>query len=725
VRSVWPWLPAYWLALLAVYCPVWTGGLIWDDDGHLTAPALQSVAGLRRIWFEPGATQQYYPVTHTAFWLMHRAWGDATLGYHLANILLHGASAFLLLLILRRLRVPGAPLAAAIFALHPIQVESVAWMSELNNTLSGVLYFGAALAYLRFDVERRPRDYVIALGLFVLALFSKTITATLPASILVVIWWQRGRLDWRRDVRPLVPGFAAAAVAGLVTVWMERTFIGARGAEFHLSAIERVLVAGRAVWFYAATFAWPAHLAFIYPRWSIDTAAVSQVMCPVLALAATAALWWVARTRTRAPLAPWLLFCGALFPALGFVAAFPFRYSFVADHFAYLAIAPAAAAVGAILAALWSRVASTPRMAQATAAVGVAAVAATLGALTLHESRAYADADTLYRETIVRNPQCWMCHNNLGIDEQQHGDIVSAESDYRRAIALYSGAAEAHQNLAVVLQTTGRAAAALPEAEAAVALQGWNPQARDVLATTLAANGQIDAAVAQYREAIALAPDRAESHVHLAQTLAAVGRGADADVEFKAAGSAGAETPAVHAALGDAARREGRLEDALREYRQALAANPSSPELHASVGVTLDDLGRASDAIADLRAAVRLRPGLGRLHDSLGHALAAIGQRDAATREFEAAIRLQPDDAPAHRNLGTMRMAEGRAAAAEEEFRTAVRLDPQSAESHNNLAAALTALGRRDDAIAELREALRLKPAYPLAQANLAKLLGR
>ena len=720
-RPVWLWLAAYWVALAFAYQPVWHGSLIWDDDGHLTPVALRSIAGLWRIWFEPGATQQYYPVTHTAFWAMQRVWGDATLGYHLVNILLHGASAFLLLVILRRLRVPAAALAAAIFALHPIQVESVAWMSELKNTLSGVLYFSAALAYLRFDVTRHARLYLLATVLFVLALFSKTVTATLPASLLVVIWWQRGGLDWRRDVRPLAPWFASSTAAGLLTVWMERTFIGARGAEFHLSALERGLVAGRAIWFYAATVVWPAHLAFVYPRWSIDSAAWWQYVYPAAALVVTGALW-AGRRRTRAPLAAWLLFCGALFPSLGFVAAFPFRYSFVADHFAYLAIAPAAAVVAAVAAMVEAR---ATKPARSAAILGLAVVCSVLGLLTFRESRAYADADTLYRETIARNPACWLCYNNLGIDEQRGGALTNAESDYRRAVQLDPGAAEPHQNLAIVLQMTGRAAAALPEAEAAVAIQTWNPQARDVLATTLAALGRTDDAIVQYREAIAADPRRAESHAHLAAALVADGRPAEAAAEFRAAAAIDPGDSQVHAALGDADRRAGRLEDALGEYRQALATDPTSAELHNSAGVTLDDLGRKSEAVAELRESVRLKPGVGRTHDNLGHALAASGQQTDAAHEFEEAIRLQSDYAPAHRNLGSLWMALGRVAEAATEFREAVRIDPASAESHNNLAVALTALGRREEAIAELREALRLKPDYPLAQTNLAKLRGR
>ncbi len=208
-RSFTPWewlfLAAVMVGVLMAYQPAWRGGFVWDDDGHVTRPELRSWYGLYRIWFHLGATQQYYPLLHSAFWVEHRLWGDATLGYHLVNILLHMAATVLVALVLCRLRVPGTCLAAAIFALHPVHVESIAWIAEQKNALSAVFYLGAMLVYLRFDQERKSPLYCWALALFVLGLLSKTTAATLPAALLVILWWQRGRLSWRRDVVPLVP----------------------------------------------------------------------------------------------------------------------------------------------------------------------------------------------------------------------------------------------------------------------------------------------------------------------------------------------------------------------------------------------------------------------------------------------------------------------------------------------------------------------------------------
>ena len=193
------------VAVFLAYRPALRGGLLFDDENHVTRPHLQSWHGLGEIWCNVRATQSYYPLLHSAFWVEHRLWGQEVLGYHLVNLLLHATAALLLVAIVRRLGLPGAWLAGFVFALHPVCVESVAWIREQKNTLSTVFCLGASLAYLRFDAERRRGPYALATGLFLLALLSKTATVTLPAALLVIAWWRRGRLDWRRDWAPMMP----------------------------------------------------------------------------------------------------------------------------------------------------------------------------------------------------------------------------------------------------------------------------------------------------------------------------------------------------------------------------------------------------------------------------------------------------------------------------------------------------------------------------------------
>jgi hypothetical protein len=320
--------------LVMVYLPALQGGMLWDDAAHVTTPELRSLHGLGRIWSELGATQQYYPVLHTVFWIEHRLWGESMVGYHLINLMLHAAAAGLFWRVLRELKLAGAGLAALLFAFHPVCVESVAWISEQKNTLSLVFYLLAALNYLRFEQTRSARGYAWALGFFLLALGTKSVTATLPAALLVLIWWRRGELRWGRDWRPLLPWLVVGAGAGLFTAWVERNLIGATGADYELTLPLRVLLAGRVVIFYLGKLVWPENLIFIYPRWTLDPVIWWQLLLPFGCLAALVALI-VKPTRHRGWLTALLLFGGTLFPVLGFFNLYPFAYSYVADHFQY------------------------------------------------------------------------------------------------------------------------------------------------------------------------------------------------------------------------------------------------------------------------------------------------------------------------------------------------------------------------------------------------------
>ena len=351
-------------------------------------------------------------------------------------------AAVMVALILRRLEIPGAFLAAAIFALHPVHVESVAWITELKNTLSAVFYLGSAMVYLRFDQQRRTPLYLWALGLFVLGLLSKTVTATLPAALLVIFWWQRGRLSWRKDVLPLLPFFLLGAVAGIFTAWVERTLIGAQGSAFAIPALERILIAGKAIWFYLGKLFWPANLIFIYPRWETSQAAAWQYLFPVAAFALVVALWAL-RRRWRGPLAGLLFFVGTLFPVLGFFNVYPFIYSFVADHFQYLASLGIITLVAAGIAMLLKRLQLWRRPAGYAICV---LLLVTLATLTWRQSRMYTDIETLYTTTIDLNPTCWMAYNNRGIIYKGLGNYRQAIEDYNRAIEIKPDFAEAYNN---------------------------------------------------------------------------------------------------------------------------------------------------------------------------------------------------------------------------------------------------------------------------------------
>ena len=582
------------LVTLVAFWPALGGGFIWDDSGHVTRADLQSLHGLGRIWFEFGATQQFYPVLHSAFWIEHRWWGDSTLCYHSLIVLLHASGACLFGLLLRRLAVPGAWFAALLFALHPVCVESVAWISEQKNTLSLVFYLCAALTYLRFDQDRRGTRYGLATGLFLLALLTKTVTASLPAALLVVFWWQRGRLAWRRDVLPLLPWFALGVASGLVTAHFERALIGAQGVDFDLSVVQRCLLAGRVFWFYLGKLAWPADLIFIYPHWTVDAAVWWQWLFLAGALALLAGLvWW--QRRQRGPLAATLLFGGTLFPVLGFVNVFPFLFSYVADHFQYLA----SLAVFALAAAgLTQAAVRLPRWGRCA---GSAALLTLLGALTWAQSGTYSDGFTLYQTTLERNPACWMAHNNLAMVLVSAGRTPEAIPHLEQALRLRPNFPEALNNLGDNLRHLGRPQEAIPYLERAVRLQPKFAEAHNTLGATLLMMGRSAEGIAELTEALRLKPGLAMARYNL--------------------GLARAET--------------GHPEEAIRDFAEAVRLNPNfgGAELNWAVGLTL--LGRFPEAIRHFDRALELEPESPLAHLGYGRALAAAGRLDDAIRQFE------------------------------------------------------------------------------------------
>jgi len=581
-RDAWTWVVIL-CATLVAYLPALQGSLLWDDDFHLTRVDLRSWYGLWRIWFDLGATQQYYPLLHSAFWVEHRMWGDAVLGYHLTNVALHAVSACLVVLIARRLSLAGAWLAGCVFALHPVCVEAVAWISEQKSTLAGVFYLGAALAYLHFDGTRRRSRYFLALGLFVLALLSKTVTATLPAALLVVFWWQRGRLDWRRDVRPLVPWFALSAGAGFLTAWVERKFIGAEGADFTLRLVQRFLLAGRVIWFYLGKLLWPSNLIFTYPRWTVDPAVWWQYLFPAGVLALAIGLGFVAR-RNRGPLASFLIFAGTLFPALGFVNVYPFRFSWVADHFQYLACLGIIVPVTSWLMVAFGRISGGKAGGIALAAVLLAA----LGVATWRQSGMYSDAETLYQETLARNPTSWMAHNNLGILLWQiPGRLPEAVAHYQAALRLRPDYPEAHNNLGLALWRMSRMSAAIAHYREALRLKPDYAEAHYNLGSALSQIPGVltPQAIAEYEEALRIRPDYAEAHTNLGIVLS--------------------WTPE-------------RLPEAIGHYRAALRIDPDLVGAHVNLGNALAQTpGGIPEAIAEYQAALRLRPDLDSVRRSM------------------------------------------------------------------------------------------------------------
>jgi len=514
---------------MLAYQPAWNGGLLWDDEANIASPELRSLDGLRRIWFEPRATQQYYPLLYSSYWLQQRFWGDSPTGYHLVNLLLHIGCVVLVLKILRLLRIPGAELATIVFALHPVNVETVAWITERKNTLSGVFGLAATLWYLKFDEGRSRRSYALALGLFLLGLLSKTAIVTLPLALLVIFWWKRDAISWRRDVAPLIPFFFLSAAAGLMTSWVEYGNIGYKASTLAFSPVDRCLIAGRAFWFQLGKVLWPSHLMFVYPRWEINAAVGWQYLFPLAVLGLLGILWSLRRW-SRAPLAGVLVYIFLLLPSLGFLNIYFFFYSFVSDHWQYLAclgiITPCASGIVLLAGQLkswqvWLERGTTLLLA------GI------LFLLTWQQSRMYTNVETLYRTTIARNPACWMAYNNLGNILYQANRIPEAMDLFKQALRIKP--AVAHYSLGNALALTGRTSEAIDQYKQALRINPDFAEVHNNLGNALFLTGRTSEAIDQYKQALRTNPNYADAHNNLGAVLGQMGRISEAIEQVKAA----------------------------------------------------------------------------------------------------------------------------------------------------------------------------------------------
>jgi tetratricopeptide (TPR) repeat protein len=750
------------LALLC-FAPSLRNGFIWDDDQYVTENVqLRSPQGLASIWLEPGSAEhsfgQYYPLVHTSFWIEHQLWGNAPLGYHAVNLLLHALGAVLLWRLLRRLELPGAWLAAALFAVHPVQVESVAWITERKNVLSGALAFASALTFLTWagmDARRpaaagRARWWLLSFALFVAALLAKTVTAAVPAALLLLLWWKRGRVT-RRELAALLPFLLVGLALGLLTAQLERTVVHATGPEWELSALQRTLIAGRALWFYAGKLAWPAGLAFIYSRWDVGPGAALGWIALLSALALAAALWLARRRLGRGPLVAVLIFGGTLLPALGFVNVFPMRYAFVADHFQYLACTALLALAAAGLAQAGRGFSPRAR------AAGAAALLLLLAGISWQRQAAYRDAETLWRDTVRRTPDAWMAWNNLGLEAARQGRLDEALLDfeeslrlhprhqqaetnlgfanlqlgrledaiahYERALQLDPRFARAHADLGLALARAGRWEEASPHLQQALLLQPDDAELHRNLGLALAMQDRLQEAIAHHERALELQPDLAEAHADLGQALLRAGRRDEALAHWRRALELDPHNASALLSLGQEQLKAGELPEAIESCERALESQPESAAAHFALGVALGLSGRLPEALPHYERAVELQPGFPEAHYNLALALGEVGRREEAIEQDRLALEARPDWIEARVNLGQALLATGRFEEAATELQAALRLDPDVPETRFLLGTTLAQTGRISEAIAEYEAGLELRPTDVYGQLRLGQLL--
>jgi tetratricopeptide (TPR) repeat protein len=605
------------LITFVAYTPVWRAGFIWDDkDLLLDNRMVKASDGLYRFWFTTEAPD-YYPLTWSLWWLEWRAWSRSAAGYHAVNLLLHTANVVLLWLVLRRLKIPGAWLAGLVFAIHPVNVATVAWISEQKNTLSMLFYTVAILLYLRFDEEGRWHWYGLSLVAFLLALLSKTAVVMLPIVLLGCIWWRRGSIRGK-DVMRSVPFFACSLILGLVTVWFQY-YRAMEGTTTRTDGfLSRLVTAGWVPWFYLYKALWPFHLAVVYPKWNVNASLWASYVPGVVMLGCLGLFWRNRKTWGRPLLFAMGYYIVTLFPVLGFFDQGFYEASWVADHWQYFAIVGVIAMVVATAEAMWRRTGKWGRYVGLLMAVTVLMV---LGVATWRRSSVYADSQTLWRDTLAKNPNAWIAHNNLGNDLAEQGKAQEAIEQFEETLRARPDYARGHHNLGSALREAGR----------------------------------VQDAMGQYEEALRINPDFAEAHNNLGVALVQVGRVQEAIPHFEQALRIKPDFADALNNLGRALLQGGRVQDAINHYEQALRTNPDSAGSHCSLANALLTAGNVHDAISHYEQALRIKPDLVEAHNNLGDALLQVGRVQDAISHFQQALRIQPDLAAAKHNLARAR----------------------------------------------------------------------
>ena len=641
-------------ALAAVfYLPamLW-GGLIWDDRIWSRSPAVLEWSGIRDIWFAPRLIEgesHYWPLVYASLWLEHKIWGLAPAGYHVVNVVLHLANTLLLWRILARLAVPGAWAAAAVFAVHPLHVESVAWIIERKDLLSAVCYLGAVCLWLRFLERPRWRWYGLALALFVAGLLSKSIVVTLPAALLIIQWWKHG-LVTRQDVVRLVPFFAAALLitAGDLSFYRSGRVVG----SLDYSLMERFLIASRALWFYAGKLVWPADLAVIYPLWDIRVGDPRAWLYPAGALALAAALWFMRHRVGRGALAAGAFFAVTLSPTLGFVDFSYMQFSFVADRFQYLAgIGPMALAAGAAAVSL-SRLSERwgGRGIGLAAGVSLGVVLLLLGMQTWRQSGIYRDEITFNRHIIAHNPVARDAHRNLAAELFQLDRLEEALSHARIAVRQYPDCVDCHAGLGAVLVRLKRLDEAEEHIRRALEIDSSNESALRNASELFRLQERYEEGIAVARSWLKLRPHASAPHQALARLFGGLKRQGEAEKHWRRAHEIDPRNVANIQNLGEAIRKQGRYEEALGWYREALRIRPGMPLARGAMGHTLfqqgvgfADQGRYDKALEKFRATVEFLPEDPAVHTNLGVALYYLGRIDEAMASIDRALAIDAD----------------------------------------------------------------------------------
>jgi tetratricopeptide (TPR) repeat protein len=635
-------------AALWIYWPALHGDWLWDDDLLVTDNAVvHDPSGLWKIWFDPGSLIDYQPCTVSVVWLQWQLWGNNTLGYHLTNVLLHILSALLVWRLLNKFGLRLAWLGGLIFAIHPVQVESVAWIAELKNTLSLPPFLLAMCAWIDYEERGKAKDYWLALGLFLVAMLCKPTMVMFPVMILLYAWWKRKGIGWN-DVTAGAPFFVVSLALGLVTLWFLRHNTTAYDVIPMGSSFSRLACAGLALSFYFSKCFLPVGLLPIYPRWVVDPPTLAQFLpWPILA-AVIYGLWTKRQSWGRHCLLGLGFFLIFLAPFLGFNAASYMAFTWVFDHVLYI---PIIGLIGLAIAGLERMDIQLPAPFR-PCTIGLVIVVLAFLAFQSHSyAKMFLGEETLWTYELQRNPKAYLAHNNLGLAFLHSGQVSEAMEQFEQTLRIEPDYAKAHNNLGCTLEQTGQSADAIGQFEQALRLKPDYAEAHYNLGNVLLQTDRTPEAIEQYRIALQIKPDYVEAHNNLGFALGQTGRLPEAIEQYNQALQIRPDYAEAHNNLGDALLHSGRISEAMAQYQQALQIKPDYAEACYNLGNVLLQTHRIPEAMEQYRRALRIEPDYADAHNNLGISLAQTGRFSEAAEQFEQALRIKPDFVTARNNL--------------------------------------------------------------------------
>ena len=706
------------LAAIIPYFPALQAGFVWDDRIFLQAEAVSDVTGIWQIWFSPSVIENeshYWPLVYTTFWLEHKLWGFEPLGFHLVNIALHLVNTLLVWRLMVRLSVPGPWLIAAVFAVHPLHVESVAWVMERKDLLSTLFYLTAFWSYIRFAKTRRTGSYIVSLALLGAGMLCKSIVVTLPAVLLLWHWWESGRIS-RDDLVRVLPFFVFGLGIAVADVAFSRI---REPISFDYSVVERTFIASQALWFYVGKLFWPIDLAIIYPHWKVDQANPTSWLYLAGTIAVPVVLWSFRARIGRGPLACVLFFAVTLSPVLGFIDYGYMQYSFVAERYQYLAGLGIIILVVATGTCLPGDLRDAGRWA---IRIPVVFLLVLMGVLTWRHAAVYKDVITFNSHILSLNPTARFVHVNLAKGLFDLGRLDEALVAAQTAVEKGAVPAEAHTALGATLAEMNRFEEAEQHLRRAVKLKPGFKTPLHNLIEMFRRQGRYEDGLETSLVVIDQDPDSFVGQSSAGLMLLQLRRLDEAEDYLRRAAELDPDNATNLQNLAEALRRQRRYEEAVEWYERVIEVDPGLAQAYAAMADVFVTMQRHDEAVSILNSGLSMITDSARrasLHNLMGMAEEGRERYYAAVEQYLLAFRSNPTFEEAVLRLAALHFERERYEEALRYFREAAELNPGNPQTWTNIGAVLHRMDRDREAVASFEHALSVNPDHEQARIYL------